>query len=290
MAQLTSPPVPILTRREMGWVLRRCGRRGHVVAHLADSLSASFSATGGQGQPLARCLRCGTFVDLSDDDTAPTRVIGTAEQPVPLAGVPQAMRGAHGRKLALLKLLAVERGGRGVLLLVLALGISQLSGTHVAVADWLGRLADAAQPLGRQIGWDVAHSNLVAETVNLFTHADQTYTTIAYLVAGYGALQVTEGIGLWGGWRWAEYLAAIATTLFVPLEVYEIAHHATLFKILALLVNLLAVGYLVYKGRLFGTRGGHPAYLAEVRDATLVADELRRAGRPTDALTSHELI
>jgi len=279
-----------LTRREMGWVLRRCGRHGHVVAHLDDDLADSFGATTGTGTALLRCLRCGTFLDLTDPDTAPTREVGTASAPVPLSGVPLAMRGAHGRKMALLRLLAAERGGRGVLLLIASLGIAQLTHTHVAVADWLGQLATAAQPLGQQIGWDVAHSALVQEAVALFTHADQTYNTIAWLVAAYGALQVTEGVGLWGGWRWAEYLAVVATTLFVPLEIYEIEHHFTLLKVGALAVNLVAVTYLVHKGRLFGVRGGHRAYLAEVRDATLPADELRRLGRSPALLTNTELV
>ena len=99
-----------------------------------------------------------------------------------------------------------------------------------------------------------------------------------------------EGVGLWGGWLWAEYLAAVATSAFIPIEVYELSEHATVLKAGALLVNIAAVGYLVFKGRLFGVRGGHPAYLAEVRDGTLLAEELHALGRPTDVLTSHHLI
>ena len=113
---------------------------------------------------------------------------------------------------------------------------------------------------------------------------------LGLLAAGYGMLQVIEGIGLWGGWRWAEYLAAIATSVFVPLEVYELVDHPTVFKGGALLVNLVAVAYLVFKGRLFGIRGGHRAYLAEVRDATLLADELVLAGRDPAELHGHTLI
>jgi hypothetical protein len=51
-----------------------------------------------------------------------------------------------------------------------------------------------------------------------------------------------------------------------------------------------AVVYLVYKGRLFGIRGGHRAYLAEVRDGTLLAEELRLLERPTEVLTGHALV
>jgi len=204
--------------------------------------------------------------------------------------VPLVLRGSHGRKLALLRLLAVERGARGILLMVAAAGLAQLASSHVAVAEWLGRVAESAQPLGNQIGWDVARSHLLDEAQRLLGSSGGTFALIAWLAAGYGMLQVVEGIGLWGGWRWAEYLATVATSAFVPLEVYELLHHPTLFKAGALTVNLAAVAYLILKGRLFGVRGGHHAYLAEVRDATLLADVLLVAGRDPAELTGHHLV
>ena len=108
------------------------------------------------------------------------------------------------------------------------------------------------------------------KALDLLGHSDSTFSTVAWLLGAYGVLQLVEGVGLWGGWLWAEY--------------------PTVFKAGALLVNVLAVGYLVFKGRLFGLRGGHPAYLAEVRDGTLLAEELRAAGRPTTVLRSHDLV
>lgn len=281
-------PAPALSRRDQRWVLRRCSKRGHVLARLTDPVAARLTAQGPHGV-LLRCLRCGTFVD-PDSDTATARVIGTATEPAGLGDVPQVLRGTHGRKLALLRVLALERGGRGLLLLGAALGIAQLASSHVSVAEWLGRLANAAQPLANQLGWDVLHSDVLAQVQSWLGHSGTTYTLVAWLLAAYGGLQLVEGVGLWGGWLWAEYLAVVATSLFVPLEVYEIHHRTTALKIAALLVNLLAVGYLVHKGRLFGYRGGHPAYLAEVRDATLLADELRATGRSTQDLANHHLV
>ena len=49
----------------------------------------------------------------------------------------------------------------------------------------------------------------------------------------YGIVQIVEGVGLWGGWRWAEYLATIATSLFIPLEIYELVHKPTALKAMA---------------------------------------------------------
>ena len=106
----------------------------------------------------------------------------------------------------------------------------------------------------------------------------------------YGVVQVVEGVGLWGGWRWAEYLAVVATSAFIPLEVYELVEGPTPLKLSALVVNVLVVIYLVWKGRLFGVRGGHAAFLAELRDSTLPADLLRSIGRSPAELTSTRVV
>lgn len=284
----THAPVVRLSRRETSWLLHRCARHGHVTAYLDDPIAEQFSAVSSRGG-LDRCLRCGSYVDPPTQQVR-GQVVGSPTVPVPLSAVPQVVRGSHGRKLALLRLLALERGGRGLLLLFASLGIAQLASSHVALAEFLGKVAEAAQPLGNLVGWNVAQSSIVHDAVALLGHQSGTYTTIAWLVAAYGTLQITEAVGLWGGWRWAEYLAAIATTLFIPLEVYEIHEHATIWKVGALLVNLVAVGYLVYKGRLFRIRGGHAAAVAEVRDATLLADELRHAGRSTEVLSNGRIV
>jgi uncharacterized membrane protein (DUF2068 family) len=60
----------------------------------------------------------------------------------------------------------------------------------------------------------------------------------------YAGLFVVEGIGLWRQKRWAEYLTVIATSSFVPLEIYELAKDVTPPRIAALLANLFVVAYL----------------------------------------------
>jgi uncharacterized membrane protein (DUF2068 family) len=59
--------------------------------------------------------------------------------------------------------------------------------------------------------------------------------------------------------RWAEYLTFVATTLFVPYEIYELTTKVSWFKMLALVVNLVIVVYLLFAKRLFGLRGGAEA-------------------------------
>ena len=65
----------------------------------------------------------------------------------------------------------------------------------------------------------------------------------------YGALFTVEGVGLWKGKRWAEYLTVIATSTLIPFELYELARRLTMVRISALVVNVAAVIYLVYRLR-----------------------------------------
>ncbi len=65
----------------------------------------------------------------------------------------------------------------------------------------------------------------------------------------YAALLLTEGIGLALGKRWAEYFTIIATSSFIPLEIYEIFHHANITKVVVLLINVAVVWYLAFELR-----------------------------------------
>jgi uncharacterized membrane protein (DUF2068 family) len=61
----------------------------------------------------------------------------------------------------------------------------------------------------------------------------------------YSALLFTEGVGLMLGKRWAEYFTIIATSSFIPLEVYELAKRVSSPKLVVLLLNVVVVVYLV---------------------------------------------
>jgi uncharacterized membrane protein (DUF2068 family) len=61
----------------------------------------------------------------------------------------------------------------------------------------------------------------------------------------YSALLLTEGTGLLFGKRWAEYFTIIATSSFIPLEVYELAKRVSAPRLALLLINVAVVVYLV---------------------------------------------
>jgi len=65
----------------------------------------------------------------------------------------------------------------------------------------------------------------------------------------YSALLLIEGAGLLLGKRWAEYFTIIATSSFIPLEVYELAKRISWAKLVVLLLNIVVVAYLVIELR-----------------------------------------
>lgn len=66
----------------------------------------------------------------------------------------------------------------------------------------------------------------------------------------YAALLLTEGVGLLLRKYWAEYFTVITTALFVPLELFEIAKHVSVTRIVVLILNVAIVVYLIGRIRI----------------------------------------
>jgi uncharacterized membrane protein (DUF2068 family) len=65
----------------------------------------------------------------------------------------------------------------------------------------------------------------------------------------YAGLFAAEGVGLLLRKRWAEYFTIVTTSGLLPLEIFELAHHFTVTKLVVLIVNVLIVWYLVARVR-----------------------------------------
>jgi uncharacterized membrane protein (DUF2068 family) len=279
-----------LTAREARWVLRRCARHGHVLAYLADPELVRLTGpvpleTGGD---LLRCLRCGAWLEPGADGVA--EVVGRAGAPAGVAALSLPVRGGHGRRFGLLKLVAVERFVKGLALISASLVAYHVASDRSSILAYLERLLMAFRPLGTELGVHLTSSPMVVRIEGWLSGSGDPVRLAGLGLLAYGIVQLVEGFGLWGGWRWAEYLAVVATSVFIPFEVHEILRDLTPLKVLFLVLNVLVVVYLVYKGRLFGVRGGHEAYLHEVRDSTLTADLLRSLGRSPAELSSHRIV
>jgi len=243
------------------WSLRGCARKGHVTyspdeAELRDRLHVPTPA----GEAW-RCLRCATFV------------VGEPHGSGPADQAPTVLRGKALKDATILRVLAVERLGRGLLLLVLAYGVLYFKDSKTSIKKTFDEAIPAAKPLARVFNYDLDASPTVERLRHLLESKQHTLNLVVTGLLAYAALQLIEGIGLFLLKRWGEYVAVIGTSAFLPLEVYELTHKITVLKVTALVINLIAVFYLVYSKRLFGVRGGHAAFEAEREAESLLEVE-----------------
>src|SRR3954452_7195891 len=245
----------------MEWNLRTCARRGHVTYAPSET---EFRAKLEASTPLGdawRCLRCGTYV-LGDPHGA-----GPAED------APVLLRGKALRAAFILRALAIERWLRGLILLLLAAAVFKLKSTQASIKELVDKDLTALKPFFNQIHFNVSDSATVHAIEKVLNAKQSTLNLIAYGILFYGLLQIAEGVGLWVLKRWGEYVAVIGTTLSTPLEVYELTENISCLKITALVVNVAAVLYLLLSKRLFGIRGGHAAYEAQLHEVSLLEVE-----------------
>ena len=125
---------------------------------------------------------------------------------------------------------------KGALSLFVGFGLLKL--VHADIATLFSQLLEAMN-----LGADsrLIHA-LVLKVDALQPHSIMMMSVASFL---YGGLELTEGLGLWFERAWAAYLTVIATSLFIPFELYEIVERMTAVRIGLLLVNLAIVVYLI---------------------------------------------
>ncbi|WP_447987081.1 DUF2127 domain-containing protein [Nitrospira sp. Nam74] len=72
----------------------------------------------------------------------------------------------------------------------------------------------------------------------------------------YAALLLLEGGGLWFKQRWAAYLSVVATSVFIPLELFELTRGVTIPRVMVMLSNLAIVAYLLLRVVYGDKKGG----------------------------------
>jgi uncharacterized membrane protein (DUF2068 family) len=236
------------------WELRTCARRGHATyAPDDEALAKRLSGMTGLGE-VWRCLRCGEFT------LGPPLGHGHADD------APLILRGKALRQAIILRALAVERWLRAALLTLAAYAVWKFRGAHDAIQNAF----DRDLPILRASGFKVDQMTTVHELEKALAVKPSTLALIVLALAAYAALQVVEGIGLWLLKRWGEYFAVIATSVFLPLEIYDLTTGITFTRTATFAINIAAVIYLLVSKRLFGLRGGREAYDAERRGEQLV--------------------
>lgn len=260
--------------KNFDWSLRSCGRHGHVTyAPTEPDLRKRLHTETVAGEAW-RCLRCGLYV------------AGAPHGEGPADEAPIVLRGPALRDAFILRLLAAERGIRGIAIVLIAYGIWRFDGSKTAIRDKVNELLPTLKPFTDKLGVNLENFGPVELFHKLLYTNHNTLVLAAIAVLAYGLLNLTEAVGLWMMKRWGEYVAVVATSAFIPLEIHELIAKQTFIRVSALIVNTAAVIYLLWTKRLFGIRGGHDAFVAERHSASLLEVEQAAIAVPAAQATS----
>src|SRR3982075_1304617 len=225
-----------------------------------------------------RCLRCDSWLPLGEP-ARPARRYPPDRDEIELP-----LRGKALRDKIVLRAIAVDRAFHFVLLGLLAIAIFLFTAHQVQLRDTFYRVIADLQHTTGGAPVQTGHVGVLHELDRLFSLRSGTLHLVGAAVSVYAVLEGVEAIGLWYQQRWAEYLTFIATTAFLPLEMYELTRTVSPLKIIALIVNIAVVVYLLRAKRLFGFNGGAAAERAE-RERARGWEALERTAPEAGGLT-----
>lgn len=135
---------------------------------------------------------------------------------------------------------------KGLLLVLVAISLLRLLGHDLqqVVAHW-----------ARVLRLDLHHrfiENLAVRAGLINPRELKQLSALSFFIGG---LHLVQGVGLYLGKRWAEYLTVVATAAFIPLEVHEVLRHVGPVRCAVLAGNVALVAYLI--ALLWRRRGHH---------------------------------
>jgi uncharacterized membrane protein (DUF2068 family) len=273
-------------RRKIDWELVTCGWFGHaIVGTDAAEIRPEDSLVVRELGALRwhRCLRCDSWVAL------PPPAEPARPHPPDRDEITIPRRGKALRDRVVLRLIAIDRAFHFVILVLLGIGVIAFAGNETSLRNAYYRILTDLQ--GGVAGGPVqnsGHVGILHELDRLFSLRSGTLREVGIALLAYGVLEGIEAVGLWYTKRWAEYLTFIATTVLLPLEIYELAHRVSALKIIGFIVNVAVVVYLLYAKRLFGLRGGGKAD-EDLREMDMSWEALEHATPAAfDLMASHE--
>jgi uncharacterized membrane protein (DUF2068 family) len=256
------------------WSLLACGRSGHITYAPAEpELRTQLSAPTAGGEAW-RCLRCATFVPGAAGGSGPARK------------APRVRRGKEVRSALILRIFAVERFIRALVFLAAAYALWRFKYARQSIEASFDRERPIVRDLLLQLGYNIDHSKLVGLIQHALTLSAATITLLAAALAAYAVVELVEGTGLWLARRWGEYFAMVATSVGLPLEIYDLTKKVTATTLVFFAVNLALVVYLVLTKRLFGVRGGLAAYEARLRSDSVLEAAIEAAAIEAAAVAS----
>jgi uncharacterized membrane protein (DUF2068 family) len=135
------------------------------------------------------------------------------------------------------RLIAVLEGAKALVVLIAGFGVLSLLHRDVAglVTRWV----------------EFLHFNPLHKYPQVFIAAARELTDtrlwlLAFAALVYSTIRGIEAVGLWFQRAWASWLGVLTGGIYLPFEIYELAHGFTLLKLSAFLVNVAVIAYLAF--------------------------------------------
>src|SRR3954471_11577408 len=220
------------------WELLVCGLSGHELVGLdARTLRPEDAVVAREidGVRWHRCLRCDSWLPLGDV-SEPTRDVPPDRDEIELP-----LRGRPLRDRVVLRLIAINRALHFVGLALLGIAILLFSANRADLRDVVLRVT--ADVTGESANGSGSQHGLTHRIDELFSLRSSRLHLFAAIAIVYALVEGLEAVGLWYGKRWAESLTFIVTASLLPVEVYELSHHVSPFKVVAFVLNVAVVAY-----------------------------------------------
>ena len=153
---------------------------------------------------------------------------------------------SHPRALQVLRGIATFEMAKGLIVLLAALGLVFLMGRD----PW-----DVADGLLRIFHISPDHHFAQAFLDWSDTLTDAKLWAVAAGAGAYSILRFLEAYGLWYARAWAEWIALVSGSLYLPFEIYKLIHRQSPLHIAILTLNVAIVVYMAYL--LWSGKGPH---------------------------------
>jgi uncharacterized membrane protein (DUF2068 family) len=137
-----------------------------------------------------------------------------------------------------LRIIAIYKLSHAAFFIAVGFGLLRLR--HHNVVDFLNDhliIPYHINPESHFVDWLLNYAQKLAPWMSLAGYA-------AFI---YAMLFAAEGIGLYLRKRWAEWLVVVATSLFIPFEIWTLLQHIAWWKFLLLFGNVSIVSYLIHR-------------------------------------------
>ena len=135
-----------------------------------------------------------------------------------------------------LRLVASLEFAKGVAVLLLGFGLVLVHGEAWEVAENFLEVL--------HVNPDHRYAQVFLNLADRFS--DTKLWVVAATAAAYAILRLVEGYGLWRARAWAEWVALVSGSLYLPFEIYELLRKPTMMHASILVINLAIVLYMLY--------------------------------------------